>query len=151
MVELTAEARRMVDELAAGGEAGGGARIVGQDVIPLNEVARMFAKAGGKRISKVSLWRWATHGLKRRRGPGRCRLETMKLGGVRYTSRAAIERFAAELDGRSVVGLQVAGERFMRSPAVRRAMTARASKELIAAGFMEPPTAGEETADAGTR
>lgn len=61
------------------------------EYIPLRVAA---AKLPG-RPHVSTLWRWATHGV----GPDRRRLETVLIGGRRYTSLEALERFVASLSG----------------------------------------------------
>lgn len=61
-----------------------------EPLIPLGDVPKLKvfeAFEAGKRICVTTLWRWANHGI------GGRKLETIKLGGRRYTSFAALERF----------------------------------------------------------
>ena len=104
-----------------------------ESYLTLNEVARMFRKAGGRPVSLVSLWRWRTAGLRRRRGPGRARLRTVLVGGTRYTTMEALGEFSREIDGPLGMGPHSA----VRSPQIKRMHMARAARELQAAGFME--------------
>jgi hypothetical protein len=109
--------------------------LLSERLIPLNDAARLLAGPGRRRIHKVTTWRWATKGLSRRgRGPvGRIRLETIKVGGTRYTTFEAIGRFAAALDGRGD-GVMAAA---VRTPRQRRAESRMAAAELRKAGFMD--------------
>lgn len=59
------------------------------DVMTLKDAA----KALPNRPHVSTIWRWATHGV----GPERKKLETISIGGRRYTSRQAMLRFAAML------------------------------------------------------
>lgn len=62
-----------------------------EKVFPLTEAPKHTPTRAGKRIHRATTFRWALHGL---RG---VRLETIKIGGHRYTSREALARFYAEL------------------------------------------------------
>jgi len=66
----------------------------------INDAARMVF-TGRRRISPATLHRWAEHGL--------CdvQLESIKLGGRRYTSKAAMLRFlnAVEAKRRADLGM----------------------------------------------
>lgn len=100
-------------------------------MIPLNEAARLLPRPGGRQISKVSLWRWATKGVKS--GASRVRLETIKVGGTRYTTVEAIERFAARLDPESFTDRI---RQAARSTSRRRREARAAATQLKADGFM---------------
>ncbi len=68
-------------------------------LIPVSAACRMFPGRNGKGISRATLWRWMTSGV----GRGRVRLDSVKVGGVRYVAgREAIERFIAALNGEAV-------------------------------------------------
>ena len=56
-----------------------------ETLIPFNSAREAFP--GGKRLSLATLHRWRLHGV---RGT---RLETILIGGSRYTSTEAIQRF----------------------------------------------------------
>ena len=58
-----------------------------EDLIHFPEATRAFP--GRKRLSLATLHRWRLHGV---RG---VRLDTLLIGGLRYTSREAIGRFIA--------------------------------------------------------
>ena len=58
-----------------------------EDLIPFCEARTAFP--GGKRLSLATLHRWRLHGV---RGT---KLETCLVGGLRYTSVQAIQRFVA--------------------------------------------------------
>jgi hypothetical protein len=67
---------------------------------PTTETLRPFAEAarrlpalrGGKPVHATTLWRWATRGVRGRRG-ATIRLETLKVGGTTCTSDEALARF----------------------------------------------------------
>lgn len=115
--------------------------MIDERLIPLNDAAAMLPRPGGRAVSKISLWRWATKGIGSPRLPAGCkaRLDTIKLGATRYTSVEALTRFAALLDGRPAAELvpQVANLCHPRAPAHRRAACRRAEAELRAGGFMD--------------
>ena len=63
-----------------------------ENVIPLGQVPAEYpSRRPGKRINISTVWRWATQGC---RG---VRLETVVIGGGRFTSREAVQRFAERL------------------------------------------------------
>ncbi len=63
-----------------------------EQLIPIKQVCKMFPGRAGNGISLASVWRWVLHG---RRGH---KLETIIVGGERYTSREAVRRFLAALN-----------------------------------------------------
>jgi hypothetical protein len=128
-----------------------------EQLIPLNDAANLLRRRVGGRLSKPTLWRWATQGIHSAYLPPgqRARLETRKLGQTRYTSIEALERFAAQLGGGVITeppasgfGLRAAGTAGTDEPAPvagarsgyrTRRQRERAKARLIAAGFMERP------------
>lgn len=106
--------------------------LLGGDAIDLADVPRLLPTRRGRRVHRITIWRWVTKGVC---GPGgvRVRLDTVKLGGSRYTSLAAVERFAAALDGL----LPSEGRlRTGRTEAQRSRRVEAAKRELRAAGMM---------------
>lgn len=71
-----------------------------EKLITLQQAAALLPGENGKSVNPQTVWRWTMRGL---RG---VRLETVVIGGRRYTSREAVCRFAAALtaerDGRAV-------------------------------------------------
>lgn len=63
-------------------------------LIPLTEAPKHIPTREGKRVHRATVFRWALQGL------GDTRLETVKCGGKRYTSRQAIATFFSELSHR---------------------------------------------------
>ena len=62
-----------------------------EDLITLTQAAREQPSRTGKRGINVStIWRWAKGGLQG------IQLETICIGGIRYTSREALRRFFAD-------------------------------------------------------
>ena len=61
-------------------------------VLP-KDAARMVPGRSGRGVSRATFWRWMMQG---RRG---VTLESCLIGGVRYTSRQAVSRFVARLNG----------------------------------------------------
>jgi hypothetical protein len=62
-----------------------------EQLVPLHEVPRLLPTRGnGKRIHISAVYRWAQRGV---RGT---RLEVIRVGGTTYTSREALQRFAAQ-------------------------------------------------------
>jgi len=60
--------------------------VVVQDVVPINRAAALFP---GNQPHLATIWRWAQRGV---RG---IKLETVAIGGRRYVSPEAVERFIA--------------------------------------------------------
>lgn len=59
-----------------------------EELVPLKEASRLLPKRNGKRTHYSTLFRWATKGAKGRK------LESIMIGGVRYTSKEALGRFS---------------------------------------------------------
>ena len=61
-----------------------------EQLVPLHDVPKILpARGNGKRIHISAVYRWAQRGI---RGT---RLEVVRVGGTTYTSREALQRFAA--------------------------------------------------------
>mgnify|MGYP002624671220 CR=1 FL=1 len=60
-----------------------------EDLISLKEASSLLPKRNGKRTHYSTLFRWATKGAK-----GRV-LESVMIGGVRFTSKEALGRFSS--------------------------------------------------------
>src|SRR5689334_22581299 len=58
-----------------------------EELFPLRDVPKRIPKRAGRRLHIATVYRWAQHGL------GGTRLETLRVGGTRYTSLAALQRF----------------------------------------------------------
>lgn len=85
----------------------GGIDILVEDVLSLAQAARQLpslrgAKATGKGIHPITLWRWARRGLNTPDGE-KVRLETIRVGGTNCTSRQALQRFLDRLQGQEPV------------------------------------------------
>ncbi|MGA2619871.1 MAG: DUF1580 domain-containing protein [Thermoguttaceae bacterium] len=63
-----------------------------ETLVTVAAVCRMFPGRTGRGISRATLWRWMLRGI------GGVRLESVKIGGVRYVTRKAVERFVAALN-----------------------------------------------------
>jgi len=77
--------------------------ILSETVLSLAQAARRLpqlrgAKATGKGVHPVTLWRWAKKGLNTPNGE-KVRLETVRIGGTNCTSRQALQRFIDRLQG----------------------------------------------------
>ncbi len=67
-----------------------------EELIPVGRLPSLIPSSRpGKRLNLATIWRWSTHGV---RG---ARLETVLIGGVRYTSGAAVTRFVEALNATS--------------------------------------------------
>lgn len=90
-----------------------------ETLIPFTQAGEAFP--GKDRVSPATLHRWRLHGV---RG---CRLETLLVGGLRYTSTEAIDRFIqAQNDESSAVTM---------TPAQRRRQSEAARHELEKMGI----------------
>lgn len=58
-----------------------------ENPLTFSEVSKWLPKRNGKKVHYSTVYRWATKGVR-----GRV-LETIRVGGVRYTSVQALERF----------------------------------------------------------
>lgn len=59
--------------------------LLSETIIPISEVSKLLPSSRpGKKLNAATVFRWAQSG----------RLETVKVGGARYTSREALARFA---------------------------------------------------------
>jgi hypothetical protein len=65
---------------------------IGQ-AFPLTEAVKYLPKRNGKKVHYSTLYRWATKGAR-----GRI-LETMRVGGIRYTTLAALKSFSGNTVG----------------------------------------------------
>lgn len=64
--------------------------ILDEELIPLSEIGKYLPTSP----SKQTRWRWSVQGV----GPRKVRLETVKLSGVRFTSRESLRRFLEQLN-----------------------------------------------------
>lgn len=81
------------------------------DLMPLNKAASLLpAVRGSKPPHVMTLYRWASTGLKSRSGQ-RVVLETKWLGGTKMVSLAAVEQFCAALDDVDYVPISPARKR----------------------------------------
>jgi hypothetical protein len=64
-----------------------------ESIVLPKDVCRMFPGRTGKGLALSTIWRWM---LKGQRGQ---RLESLVVGGQRYTSKEAVRRFVAALNG----------------------------------------------------
>lgn len=60
-----------------------------ENAIPMNDVPKHVPKRNGKKVHYSTVYRWATKGVR-----GRV-LETIMVGGIRYTTVEAVGRFLA--------------------------------------------------------
>lgn len=134
LVDLTATVAAGCPSTSFGVASSPNRGLLSERMIPLNDAARFFPRPGGREISKISLWRWATKGVRCHGLPPdkRLRLATVKAGLTRYTSIEAIERFIAAQSG----GACGFGGEAIRPPRLRKAEAAVAAAQLKADGFM---------------
>ena len=64
--------------------------LLDQDYIPLSEVPSLLPMRRGKKVAYLTVWRWATKGVRGRE------LDSVKVGRTRYTSREALTKFLGE-------------------------------------------------------
>ena len=62
-------------------------------LVHLREVPDLLPRRRGRKVHLSTVYRWTD------RGVGGTKLETLKVGGVAYTSQEALARFIAELSG----------------------------------------------------
>jgi hypothetical protein len=92
------------------------------ELIPLAQVAK-FLPPGLKHLHASTAARWALRGV----GNPRVRIETLKIGGRRYVTRAAVDRFVARLTGGEAVAAAAS--------AVRQSEHQRAEREMDEEGI----------------
>ena len=103
--------------------------LLSDDCLTLAEAAKILPRGRrGKKTHVSTLWRWASCGL---RG---VRLETIRKGGMIYTSREALRRFFARLSGHEVPSPE--------PPPSRQAELGRMRKRLERAGLKTLPENG---------
>jgi len=99
--------------------------LASESVLTLSAAAREVPSLSGRGVHVSTVWRWALRGC---RG---VRLETLMVGGVRYTSREALQRFAERLTAAAD------GTRPAPAPTSRQRQRAieQAERELARAGL----------------
>lgn len=91
--------------------------IESETLIPFQQARNEFP--GRKRVGNATLHRWRLHGV---RG---CKLETLVVGGQRFTSREAICRFIEAQNQPHAEPSMTAAERQARSAAARAVLAGR--------------------------
>jgi hypothetical protein len=76
------------------------------ELIPLAKVAK-FLPPSLKHLHASTAARWALRGV----GNPKVRIETLKIGGRRYVTKAAVDRFVARLTGGEAVAVAATAER----------------------------------------
>ncbi len=106
--------------------------------IPLTELNRLMPTRGGKRINYSTIWRWAQRGFRVGSGANATRivLETMLIGGMRVSTRAALHRFHR---ARNYLA-QCDNPRNVAASARRRAATNQSRRFLAREGFLQKAT-----------
>ena len=100
--------------------------VANENLVPLGQVPTIVPSSHpGKRLNIATVWRWATHGV---RG---VQLESILIGGARYTSREAVARFVDALNG-TRDGAPAAP---VPTPARRQRQRERAARVCDAAGI----------------
>src|SRR5436853_7301545 len=95
-----------------------------ESLLTLSAAARELPGPSGKGLHVSTLWRWSLRGI---RG---IRLETVMVGGIRYTSREALERFVGRTTA-AAAGTTPA----VRTPKQRQRAIEAAERELTEAGI----------------
>ena len=93
-----------------------------ENLVLLKDVCRMFPGRSGRGVSLSTIWRWMLTGRKGHK------LESLIVGGQRYTSKEAVHRFTAACNGKSV-------SRCRRSVSRRTHELQRIDHELQVEGF----------------
>lgn len=91
-----------------------------ENLIALRDLPEKLPKRHGKRIHISTVYRWAQRGLR-----GGIRLETVKVGGGRYTSQEAVHRFV------EAVTRHDGGAAAEDEPEVKRRMESRSSHRRL--------------------
>lgn len=99
--------------------------ILNEDVVSLNDAAKILPN----RPHVSTMWRWYKRGV---RG---IRLETAVLGGKRYTSKEAIQRFVERTTEAHDRGGAAPTKPINETMRQRRAAIEKAERELSAAGI----------------
>ncbi|WP_169973105.1 DUF1580 domain-containing protein [Tautonia rosea] len=106
-----------------------------ETLIPIGQVPDLIPSSrAGKRVHVSTIWRWVLAGV---RG---VQLETVTIGGSRYTSREAVQRFVERLSEARERGLggsqgdPTPTARNRRTEAQRLRDSERAARELEKAG-----------------
>lgn len=108
--------------------------IENERVIPLREVAKHVpSRCIGKRLSPATVWRWAM----RKNNP----LETIQIGGGRYTSIEAIARF---ISGASTPSSTSSGQVTLKRQPSERAVKAGEQLRIL----IDPKRTGNGTTKA---
>lgn len=64
--------------------------VLNEELIALTDVADHLPRRGGRKVNYSTIFRWVQRGIRGKR------LETVRMGGCRFTSKAALNRFFAE-------------------------------------------------------
>lgn len=98
-----------------------------EDLMPLSTAARRIpGRKPGAGLNPSTLWRWAIRGVKG------VKLETLIVGGTRYTSAQALQRF---VNASTAVVDDVKPAVPVATVARRKQSALAAERELIAAGM----------------
>lgn len=98
-----------------------------EQVFPMTHAAKHAEKIIGRRLALSTFYRWSKRGCKG------VRLETRLLGGTRYTSDEALQRFFDKLT--EATDAHRSAPVASNPPRNRAAEIARAERELDAAGI----------------
>lgn len=96
---------------------------IDEQLLTVREAARLFPGRRGNPINISTIWRWM---LDHRRG---VQLESIIVGGVRYTSRSAIQRYIERLNPEQAAAPSI------RTATQRSRASARAARALERAGI----------------
>jgi hypothetical protein len=99
--------------------------LLGEELLRLShDLPALVEELTGRRPHRSVAWRWAKTGILGPDGKKRVFLQYIRIGGTVYTSRAAVERFIAELSGQPVATDAVVPRR-RRTRATTKAILAR--------------------------
>lgn len=102
--------------------------IFDETILSLHDATQLIpSNCAGKRINFSTVWRWALKGIIAQDGT-RVRLEIVKCGGRRLTSKEALERFVTALTTTS-------RQPELRMPAARIRANEAAQKKLARLGI----------------
>ena len=95
-----------------------------EDLLTLRQAAQLIPSRSGRPIDVSSIWRWTLRGIKGKR------LESVSLGGQKYTSRQALARFVSAINPSMEATAPAA-----RTHAQRASGSVRAGEQLTRAGI----------------
>lgn len=104
------------------------------ELLTFPQAAKLLPGRDGGRIAPSTVWRWATRGCQGPNGTT-VRLETVRVGGLVFTSAKAVREFIAALTGATRPADPPQPAKEIRTPMARKRSSERAARKLAAAGI----------------